>query len=80
MFRHFCGTEENFNPSVVLFRGLRRPLVFCFYYAFRDARHGKRAPLEGLERRLFEEFGAPWEPGHPQFPGEAAPGDSVSRG
>ena len=79
VFQHFCGTQD-FNPSVVLFRGPRRPLVFRFYYAFRDARHGKRGPLEGLERRLFEELGAPWEPAYPQGPGAVAPGDSVGEG
>ncbi len=57
MFEYFCGREENFNPAVILLRGLRQPLVFRFHYAFRDAKHGNLRALEKLEGRLFTELG-----------------------
>ena len=56
LFDHFMGRQENFNPSVLLFRGLRSPLRFRFFYAFRDARHGNRQALERLEERLWAEI------------------------
>jgi hypothetical protein len=55
-FHRFCGFSENFCPSVILFRGLRYPLVFRFFYAFRSARHGDEAALKTLEERMFKEI------------------------
>jgi len=57
LFSRFCGYEKNFCPAVVLLRGLRYPLVFRFFYAFRDHKHGNEAALRRLEARLFEELG-----------------------
>lgn len=56
LFRFFVGDHRNFNPAVVLLRGVNAPLVFRFYNAFRDARHGRPAALKRLERRLFAEL------------------------
>jgi hypothetical protein len=56
LFYRFVGTNENYCPSVVLLRGLKQPLVFRFFYAFRDAKHGNRLELSKLEQRLFEEL------------------------
>jgi hypothetical protein len=57
IYSHYLGEPEdsysrNFCPAIILFRGLRRPLLYRFYYAFRDAKHGNRAALEELERHL----------------------------
>ena len=57
LFRNFVGTTYNFNPSVIVLCGRwRSPLVFRFYHAFRDAKHGDTAALKQLERRLKEEL------------------------
>jgi hypothetical protein len=55
-FYRFCGTSENYCPSVILFRGIRYPLVFRFFYAFRDAKHGNEIALKTLEERMFKEI------------------------
>jgi hypothetical protein len=60
LFLHYCGVDRNFNPSVVLLRGLRHPLVFRFFYAFQEAKHGKPAVLHSLEQRLFRELHISW--------------------
>ncbi len=57
IFYKFVGTEENYCPSVVLLRGLKYPLIFRYYYAFRDARHGNDTARTSLEARMFKEFG-----------------------
>ncbi|HEX6974832.1 MAG TPA: hypothetical protein VF147_10550, partial [Vicinamibacterales bacterium] len=57
VFDRFCGRTHNFNPAVVVFRGLRRPAVFRFYYAFQEAGHGRTHYLEQLEAQMF----AAWE-------------------
>ncbi len=54
VFRHFCGTHENYCPSIILFQGLRHPLVYRFFYAFRDYKHGDEEALRRLENHLFE--------------------------
>ena len=56
LFNWYLGCRWNFNPAIVMARGMRKPLVFRFYYAFRDAKHGNLTALERLERRLFEEL------------------------
>jgi hypothetical protein len=56
LFKYYCGTYNNYNPSVIILRGTKTPLVFRFYYAFRDAKHGNREALNKLEQRLFEEL------------------------
>jgi hypothetical protein len=53
LFRHFCKGPENFNPVVLVFRGLRRPLVFRFFYAFHEAKHGRTEYLAMLEGQMF---------------------------
>lgn len=57
VFHHFCGETRNFNPAVVVFRGLKRPLVFRFYYAFLEVRAGRPQYLEEQERGMFEALG-----------------------
>lgn len=57
MHGYYCGWNQNYNPAAVIPRGLRQPLVFRFFYAFRDAKHGNREALERLEKRLFAELG-----------------------
>jgi hypothetical protein len=57
VFRHFCGETRDFNPAVVVFRGLRRPLVFRFYYAFLEVRAGRPGYLEEQERGMFAALG-----------------------
>jgi hypothetical protein len=54
LFRRFCGNWRNFNPAVVVFRGLRQPFVFRFFYAFQQVKAGRRQYLETLESQMFE--------------------------
>lgn len=54
LFNHFVKAPRNFNPAVLALRGLRRPLVYRFYDAFRHAKHDRTDYLETLERELFE--------------------------
>lgn len=54
LFRRFIEGRLNFNPAVLVFRGLRRPLVFRFYHAFQQARHGRPQYLEALEAQMFQ--------------------------
>ena len=59
LFYHFCciwNENRNFNPAVILFRGLRYPYVYRYYYAFRDAKHGRPEALHELEAHMFREF------------------------
>ena len=53
LFDRFCGRSSNFNPAVIVFRGLRRPLVFRFFNAFREAKQGRAEYLDSLENDLF---------------------------
>ena len=58
LFKRFVGSwDSNFNPAVLVLRGLRQPLVFRFYHAFEQSRHGRRQYLETLEAEMFEELG-----------------------
>jgi hypothetical protein len=61
MFNRYCAGRmlraKNFNPSVVVLRGAKYPLVLRFFEAFRDARNGNVRALEDLERTLFGELG-----------------------
>jgi hypothetical protein len=49
------GGEEDFNPLAILFTR-KQPLVFRFYPAFQNAKHGNREGLEMLERAFLQEF------------------------
>jgi hypothetical protein len=53
IFDWFCGRERNFNPAVVVFRGMSAPLVFRFFYAFHEAKQGSPQFLAALEQQLF---------------------------
>ncbi len=59
LFYRFCyvwSENRNFNPAVILFRGLRYPYVYRYYYAFRDAKRGHPEALHELETHMFREF------------------------
>lgn len=57
LFRRFCGERRNFNPAVVVFRGLREPYVFRFFYAFQEVKAGRAQYLATLEAEMFEALG-----------------------
>jgi hypothetical protein len=59
LFRQFCFARFNYNPSVLVFRGLRAPLVFRYFYAFHEAKHGNRQCLEALEAEMFAALAGP---------------------
>jgi hypothetical protein len=59
LFRQFCLGQFNYNPAVLVFRGLRSPLVFRFFYAFHEAKHGNAQYLERLEAQMFAALGVP---------------------
>jgi hypothetical protein len=52
LFHRFCGPYE-FNPAVIVFRGLRRPHVFRFRRAFHEAKRGRRHYVHALEEQMF---------------------------
>jgi len=52
------GNDFNFNPSLILFRGLRHPFVYRYFFAFRDAKHGNMDALRKLERHMFAQLDA----------------------
>lgn len=53
VYHRFCGRRWNYNPAIVVFRGLRQPLVFRFFYAFQEAKHGRPQYVAELERDAF---------------------------
>jgi hypothetical protein len=53
VFERFCGRNSNFNPAVVVFRGMAAPLVFRFFYAFHEAKHGAPQFVAELETQMF---------------------------
>jgi hypothetical protein len=57
VFRRFCGEWHNFNPAVVVFRGLREPYVFRFFYAFQEVKANRRQYLETLEAQMLAALG-----------------------
>ena len=58
VFRHFCGQHRNFNPAVVVFRGLEQPYVFRFFYAFQQSAAGRSEYLARLEADMWKVLGA----------------------
>jgi hypothetical protein len=57
LFKRFVRSRRNFNPAVLVLRGLRQPHVYRFYYAFQHAKHGRGQYLQALETELFDELG-----------------------
>jgi hypothetical protein len=57
LFRRFCGARRNFNPAVVVFRGLREPYVFRFFYAFQEVKADRHHYLQTLEAQMFNALG-----------------------
>jgi hypothetical protein len=57
VFDHFCGRHRNFNPAVVVFRGMDRPLVFRFFRAFKQAKHGSTEYVAILEQQMLAALG-----------------------
>lgn len=58
IFRRFGIGDDNFNfnPLLIYFRGLRYPLLYRCFFAFRDAKHGNPEALQRLERHMFARF------------------------
>lgn len=52
LFHRFCGPYD-FNPAVIVFRGLRRPYVFRFRRAFQEAKRGRRQYVDALEEQMY---------------------------
>jgi hypothetical protein len=61
VFRQFCFElpRRNFNPAIIVFRGLDDPFVFRFFYAFHEAKEGRPLYLNLLESQAFEALGVP---------------------
>jgi hypothetical protein len=53
VFERFCGTLSNYSPSIVVLRTLRSPLVYRFYDAFVEAKHGEPLYVDLQERAAF---------------------------
>jgi len=54
LFRRFCGQQHNFNPAVVVFRGLDEPQVFRFFHAFQELKAGRPEYVQHLESELWK--------------------------
>jgi hypothetical protein len=56
--RRFGIGDDNFNynPMLIIFRGLRYPYVYRYFHAFRDAKHGNTAALRKLEGHMFDQL------------------------
>jgi hypothetical protein len=52
IFNRFIQGDEDYNPAAVVFR-TGAPLVFRFYPAFQNAKHGNDEGLKMLEEELF---------------------------
>ena len=76
LFKRFCLASVNFNPAVIVLRGLRRPLVFRFFYAFHEAKQGRTEYLALLEGQMFGALGldSPTRPNQPLQPTSGAGG------
>jgi hypothetical protein len=57
LFNRFCRSSSNFNPAVIVLRGLHTPLVFRFFYAFQEAKTGRPEYLELLEGQMLGALG-----------------------
>lgn len=53
LFRIAIADGEDFNPAAIVTRDDGRPLVFRFYAAFHNAKHGNAEGLQELESQLF---------------------------
>jgi hypothetical protein len=53
VFETFIRSDEAYNPSAVVFRSTGAPLVFRFYPAFKNAKHGNVEGLKDLEAQFF---------------------------
>ena len=58
--RRFGTADDNFNfnPMLILFRGLRYPFIYRYFFAFRDAKHGNMDALRKLEEHMFTQLEA----------------------
>ena len=54
IFRGLVESDENSNPAAVVFRRRGKPLVFRFYPAFRNAKHGNTDGLRMLEEAFLD--------------------------
>ena len=54
MFKRFCGQARDFNPAVVVFRGLDEPQVFRFFHAFQELKAGRPEYVQHLESELWK--------------------------
>ena len=57
VFRKFCLRWHNYNPAVLIFRGLKQPYVFRFFDAFQQVGAGRPEYLTQLEAQMFEAIG-----------------------
>ena len=53
LFNTFIASCEDYNPSAVVVRESGAVLVFRFYPAFKNAKHGNTEGLKDLESRFF---------------------------
>jgi hypothetical protein len=49
--------HHNYNPAVVLLRGLRHPAVYRFYGPFEAAKYGDSEQLKAMEADLSRRLG-----------------------
>jgi len=58
LFDSFVGRTYQYNPAVLVLQDDACPLVFRFYQAFKDAKHGRAEGLRNLESRMLEALNA----------------------
>lgn len=57
VFREFGLRWRNYNPAVVIFRGLKQPYVIRFFDGFQQVGAGRPEYLGRLEAQMFEALG-----------------------
>jgi hypothetical protein len=57
LFRFYAGNRE-YNPLAIVIRPWRGPMLFRFWRAFRDSKHGTIEPLRALEASFFQSIAA----------------------
>lgn len=53
LYNTFLASDEDYNPAAVIFSESGVALVFRFYPAFKNAKHGNTDGLKNLEARFF---------------------------
>lgn len=57
LLKFYVGFSKDYCPAVLVLRGLDYPIVFRYYRAFHDLKHGRPDALRRLERQMGAALG-----------------------